>query len=161
MNDPYSVLGLRPTAGSFAVQRAYRRLVKAYPPARVASDPEAAREFQLIAAAYHRIKESNWRLPGHRKGERLKEIDEAVTGDIRPELPTVWSDGTPVHYPTAEEIETLRRGLPLPNQRPTVMRVLVGVMVLVAAYVALGGDPHGTRCSPPGYLKGFRRVPSP
>jgi hypothetical protein len=159
VSDPYEVLGLRPKASSFAVQRAYRRLVRIYPPERIATDPQAAKEFQLIAAAYHRIKETNWHLPG-RKGERLEPIDEAVTGNIRPELPTVWSDGTPIYYPTAEETETLLRGGSLPSQRRTILRVLLGTMMLLSAYIALGGDPHGVRCTPPGYLKGFRRVPS-
>jgi curved DNA-binding protein CbpA len=144
MSDPYQVLGLRPKASSFAVQRAYRRLVRVYPLERLATDPKAAQEFQLIAAAYHRIKEANWRLPGHRKAERYTGLDEPPTGDTPSEPPT-WSDGTPIYYPTSEEIELLSGDLGPPKETRVVMKVLIGIMVLCVGYMALGGDPHGCR----------------
>lgn len=59
MNDPYSVLGVSPTATDEEVKSAYRKLARRYHPDKYASDPEAARraeeKMKEINEAYDRI----------------------------------------------------------------------------------------------------------
>ena len=55
MNDPYSVLGLRPDASDEEVKKAYKTLAKRYHPDVTGNSPEAARKMQEINAAYDQI----------------------------------------------------------------------------------------------------------
>ena len=55
MNDPYSVLGLRPDASDDEVKKAYKTLAKKYHPDVAGNSPEAARKMQEINAAYDQI----------------------------------------------------------------------------------------------------------
>ena len=55
MNDPYSVLGLKPDASDEEVKRAYKALAKKYHPDVAGNSPEAARKMQEINAAYDQI----------------------------------------------------------------------------------------------------------
>ena len=55
MNDPYSVLGLKPDASDEEVKKAYKTLAKKYHPDVAGNSPEAARKMQEINAAYDQI----------------------------------------------------------------------------------------------------------
>ena len=55
MNDPYSVLGLKPNASDEEVKKAYKTLAKKYHPDVAGNSPEAARRMQEINAAYDQI----------------------------------------------------------------------------------------------------------
>lgn len=59
MNDPYSVLGLRPGAAEEDVKKAYRALVKQYHPDLHPGDEEAARKMSEVNEAYEAIRSGN------------------------------------------------------------------------------------------------------
>ena len=55
MRDPYSVLGVRPTASEEEIKKAYKKLAKQYHPDVTGNSPEAAKKMQDINAAYDEI----------------------------------------------------------------------------------------------------------
>lgn len=55
MNDPYSVLGLSPSASEEEVRKAYRALVKKYHPDLNPGDAAAAEKMKEVNAAYEQI----------------------------------------------------------------------------------------------------------
>jgi curved DNA-binding protein CbpA len=109
--DPYSVLGLSWGASDQDIRRAFRRLTFLHHPDRNPGDAKAARRFALISAAYQRLKESGWTLPYDATASSTPRdpadhssrwsYDEPY---VRPER---WPDGTPIYYPTPEEIAAL------------------------------------------------------
>ena len=52
MNNPYSVLGVSPTASEEEIKKAYKKLAKQYHPDVTGNSPEAAKKMQDINAAY-------------------------------------------------------------------------------------------------------------
>jgi DnaJ-class molecular chaperone with C-terminal Zn finger domain len=55
MKDPYSVLGVAPTATEQEIKSAYKKLAKRYHPDVTGNSPEAAEKMQEINAAYDEI----------------------------------------------------------------------------------------------------------
>ena len=55
--DPYKTLGLSRSASDSEIRKAYRRLVQQHHPDHNHGDPDAARRFEEVQAAYTRIRE--------------------------------------------------------------------------------------------------------
>ena len=105
--DPYAVLGLSWGASQTSVKRAFRKLAFRYHPDRNPTDSAAAIRFKLISAAYQRLKESGWSLPR----PTPQPAESRTTRGQSEARPDYWPDGEPIHYPTAEEVDALLRGV--------------------------------------------------
>ncbi len=55
MRDPYSVLGVSPTASEEEIKKAYKKLAKQYHPDVTGNSPEAEKKMQEINAAYDEV----------------------------------------------------------------------------------------------------------
>ena len=55
MKDPYSVLGVSPTASEEEIKKAYKKLAKQYHPDVTGNSPEAEKKMQEINAAYDEV----------------------------------------------------------------------------------------------------------
>ena len=58
MANPYSVLGIRPTATPDEVKAAFRKMALRYHPDRAGDDPRAAKRMAEVNAAYDRLKQA-------------------------------------------------------------------------------------------------------
>lgn len=134
-DDPYSILGLEWGASQRAIRTAFRRLAVRYHPDRNPGDQGA--RFKLISAAYQRLKESGWSLP--RPVPPSAEDAHQAQQDEPPVPPSRWSDGTPIHYPSAEDAMPRRHEPDRPPgflRRRFVVILLVGVATSYGAYLA-------------------------
>ena len=68
IDDPYQVLGVSPDASDEEIKQAYRRLAKKYHPDLNPGDENAARQMQLVNAAYEQIKNPEKANPSQRSG---------------------------------------------------------------------------------------------
>lgn len=73
--DPYKTLGVDSSASDAEVRKAYRRLVQQHHPDHNRGDPDAARRFEDVQAAYTRIRELRIR-GGHRV--ETPEVDSSL-----------------------------------------------------------------------------------
>jgi DnaJ-class molecular chaperone len=77
--DPYEVLGIPRTATEAEVKKAYRRLARKHHPDVNSTDPNAAKKFQEIAAAYEILKDPQKRARFDRTGS-VDEVPEMPFG---------------------------------------------------------------------------------
>lgn len=89
IGDPWSVLGLEPTAGDAEIRRRYRELVLQHPPER---DPE---RFETIAASYRLLRDPRSRarlaVLGPPALEDLEELARILRDrPRRPAEPAAW-----------------------------------------------------------------------
>ncbi|HEX3613627.1 MAG TPA: J domain-containing protein [Actinomycetospora sp.] len=75
--DLYEVLGVARTAGQGEIQRAYRKLARAYHPD-VNSDPEAEERFKEISAAYDVLSDPELRRRYDAFGPDFRQVPEGV-----------------------------------------------------------------------------------
>ena len=68
IDDPYQVLGVSPDASDEEIKQAYRRLAKKYHPDLNPGDENAARQMQLVNAAYEQINNPEKANPSQRSG---------------------------------------------------------------------------------------------
>ncbi len=106
--DPYSILELAWGASPDAIKAAFRKLAHRHHPDRNRGDRASEERLKLITAAYHRLKESGWSLPRPTSSESANR-PAAKTPDDPYVWPEYWADGSPIHYPTAEELKELMR----------------------------------------------------
>jgi curved DNA-binding protein len=83
--DLYEVLGVARTAGQDEIQRAYRKLARAYHPD-VNSDPEAEERFKEISAAYDVLSDPELRRRYDAFGPDFRQVPEGVD-------PETWARG--------------------------------------------------------------------
>ena len=148
LEDPYEILGLEPGASSTEIHRRYRRLVYEYHPDRNREDPRAAERLVAINAAYQKLKENGWRF--ERKQDEVPRSPETPSGrEPSEDRPSKWADGSPIHYPTREEVEALRRGAEVPKINPGKKGALFILGIITMYYFlevirgASGGDGGG------------------
>ncbi len=137
--DPYSVLGLTWGASPASIRAAFRKLARLHHPDRNPGDPGAEARFKLISADYHRLEKAGWSLPQPSQASSF--THDSV--DAEPDFiwPTHWADGTPIHYPSPEDIASLRRGtarsVVLPRLRAAERWLTTGfVYVVVVVFAA-------------------------
>jgi len=107
-DDPYSTLGLPWGASAESIRRAFRTLARLHHPDRNPGKPQAEARFKLISAAFQRLKAAGWSLPRPSASSTPVADD---TDALEPEYhrPQYWPDGSPIYYPTREEIDALLR----------------------------------------------------
>lgn len=97
MTDPYSVLGITPSADDETIKKAYRKKCKEYHPDLHPDDPSAEEHFKEVQAAYSeimRIKQGGrgvlqcWRTALWQQPERLQ---PAVSGPVQRGRVWLWT----------------------------------------------------------------------
>ena len=94
MTDPYSVLGITPSADDETIKKAYRKKCKEYHPDLHPDDPSAEEHFKEVQAAYSeimRIKQGVlqcWRAALWQQPERLQ---PAVSGPVQRGRVRLWT----------------------------------------------------------------------
>ena len=87
MTDPYSVLGITPSADDETIKKAYRKKCKEYHPDLHPDDPSAEEHFKEVQAAYSEImrikRAALWQQP-----ERLQ---PAVSGPVQRGRVRLWT----------------------------------------------------------------------
>ena len=136
-DDPYQVLGVPRGATPEQIRRAYRRLVLLHHPDRNPGDAGATARFLRVSQAYQTLTTGGRRAPeppdvAH-PPEKKSDEDEPI-----PRRDT-WSDGTPIHYPTAEDIAHAASGRKRRDHSKTIRRVLLFSMCLCFLYFWLLG----------------------
>ena len=104
MTDPYSVLGITPSADDETIKKAYRKKCKEYHPDLHPDDPSAEEHFKEVQAAYSeimRIKQGGGasysaggrhRLPAERADLRPEErLQPAVSGPVQRGWVRLWT----------------------------------------------------------------------
>lgn len=109
MDDPHAVLGLTPAATPEEITRAYRKLVRRYPP------ELAPREFARVHAAYQLLTSPARRMEAVRATpeEALAQLFPEPTATLKPPPP-------PPPPPTPEALESLLT----PYRRELLLRLL-------------------------------------
>ena len=81
MTDPYSVLGITPSADDETIKKAYRKKCKEYHPDLHPDDPSAEEHFKEVQAAYSeimRIKQGGGALMQVKSGASLSDVVKAI-----------------------------------------------------------------------------------
>lgn len=133
-DDPYEVLGVPRGATPEQIRRAYRRLVLLHHPDRNPNDPGATARFLRVSRAYQTITGSRRATP-----EPSDPPEEESDDDDPIPRHDTWSDGTPIHYPTAEDIANAASGRKRRDHSKTIRRVLLFLMCLCFLYFWLLG----------------------
>ena len=130
------------------VRRAFKRLALKHHPDRHANDPRAAQLFIRLCLAYDVLTGARPAAPSPPSpatgatdpGAGRAWTPPWVTRPAPPEpLPTEWEDGTPIHYPSTEDIARLNVKDPFPkNQKLGGFAVIAVALVLSVLWVLEG-----------------------
>ena len=80
--DYYKLLGIKRTANSAEIKKAYRKLSREYHPDKNKDNPEAKDKFAAVANAYETLKDSNKRRIYDNEGEEGLKKSEQPRGNM-------------------------------------------------------------------------------
>jgi hypothetical protein len=141
-DEAYSVLGLRLGAKPVDVRRAFKRLALAHHPDRNPSQPDATTRFRRVLLAYEILDGKRAPTPAANSAEASPVPRASRNPQGVRDTPTVddrfaeADEGSPIPYPTAEEIRNLSIEATHPGK--LVDRVFLVFVAMVLLWIFFG-----------------------